>query len=152
MTGVQTCALPILMTGELPWALVFVGVTIAIFCEMAGIPILPVALGIYLPIHLNSAILCGGIIRILVEKRFKKNEEKQKVQVEKGILLASGLVAGDALMGIVVAGFATAGLDIGFGAKLFPGLSASNAFAAIMFLGLGLWIYMFATKVDKTSV
>ena len=140
------------MTGELPWALVFVGVTIAIFCEMAGIPILPVALGIYLPIHLNSAILCGGIIRILVEKKFKKNEEKQKIQVEKGILLASGLVAGDALMGIVVAGAATAGLDIGFGAKLFPGLAASPEFAAIMFLGLGLWIYMFATKVDKNTV
>ena len=45
------------MTGQLPWALVFVGVTIAIFCELAGIPILPVALGIYLPIHLNAAIL-----------------------------------------------------------------------------------------------
>ena len=43
------------MTGELPWALVFVGVTIAIFCELAGIPILPVALGIYLPIHLNCS-------------------------------------------------------------------------------------------------
>ena len=46
--------------------------------------------------------------------------------MEKGILLASGLVAGDALMGIVVAGIATAGLDIGFGAKLFPGTSSKS--------------------------
>ena len=140
------------MTGELPWALVFVGVTIAVFCELAGLPILPVALGLYLPIHLNAAILCGGIVRVLVEKKFKKNEEQQKTQVEKGILLASGLVAGDALMGIVVAGFATVGLDIGFGAKLLPGLAGSNEFSTIMFFALGLWIYMFSTKVDKTTV
>jgi putative OPT family oligopeptide transporter len=140
------------LTGQLPWALVFVGVTIAVFCELAGLPILPVALGIYLPIHLNAAILVGGIVRVLVEKKFKKNEEQQKTQVEKGILLASGLVAGDALMGIVVAGIATVGLDIGFGAKLLPGLAASPEFATIMFFALGLWIYMFATKVDKETV
>lgn len=137
------------LTGELPWALVFVGVTIAVFCELAGLPILPVALGLYLPIHLNAAILCGGIVRVLVEKKFKKDEEQQKTQVEKGILLASGLVAGDALMGIVVAGIATVGLDIGFGAKLLPGLAGSHEFSTIMFFALGLWIYMFSTKVDK---
>jgi len=140
------------LTGELPWALVFVGVTIAVFCELAGLPILPVALGLYLPIHLNTAILCGGIVRVLVEKKFKKNEEQQKTQVEKGILLASGLVAGDALMGIVVAGIATVGLDIGFGIKLLPGLAGSHEFSTLMFFGLGLWIYLFSTKVDKTSV
>ncbi|MGH4137649.1 OPT family oligopeptide transporter [Clostridium sp.] len=140
------------MTGQLPWALVFVGVTIAIFCELSGIPILPVALGIYLPIHLNAAILCGGIIRILVEKKFKKNEEQQKTQVEKGILLASGLVAGDALMGIVVAVFATIGLNIGIGANLLPTLANSNEFSTLMFFALGLWIYLFATKVDKTTI
>ncbi|MCB2293440.1 oligopeptide transporter, OPT family [Clostridium algoriphilum] len=140
------------MTGQLPWALVLVGVAIAIFCELSAIPILPVALGIYLPIHLNAAILCGGIVRLLVEKKFKKNEERQKTQVEKGILLASGLVAGDALMGIVVAGAATIGLDMGFGAKLFPALGASSEFSTLMFFALGLWIYVFATKVDKTTV
>ena len=140
------------LTAELPWALVFVGVTIAVFCELAGLPILPVALGIYLPIHLNTAILCGGIVRVLVEKKFKKNEEQKKTQVEKGILLASGLVAGDALMGIVVAGIATVGLDIGFGVKLFPGLAGSHEFSTIMFFALGLWIYLFSTKVDKTTV
>jgi len=140
------------LTGELPWALVFVGVTLAIFCELAGIPILPVALGIYLPIHLNAAILCGGIVRVLVEKKFKKNEEQQKTQVEKGILLASGLVAGDALMGIVVAGIATVGLDIGFGANILPGITGSAEFSTLMFFGLGLWIYLFATKIDKSTV
>lgn len=140
------------MTGELPWALVFVGVTIAVFCELAGIPILPVALGLYLPIHLNSAILVGGIIRVLVEKKFKKNEEQQKTQVEKGILLASGLVAGDALMGIVVAGIATVGADIGFGANILPAITGSPEFSTLMFFALGLWIYLYSTKVDKKTI
>jgi putative OPT family oligopeptide transporter len=139
------------MTGALPWPLVYVGVAIAVFCELAGLPILPVALGLYLPIHLSSSILVGGIIRVLVEKKFKKNEEQQKLQVEKGILLASGLVAGDALMGIVVAGIATVGLDVGFGAKLIPGLAGNATFSTLIFFGLGLWIYMFATKVDETA-
>ncbi|MBU3113783.1 oligopeptide transporter, OPT family [Clostridium lacusfryxellense] len=148
------------LTGELPWALVYVGVAIAVFCELAGLPILPIALGLYLPIHLSTAILCGGIVRVAVEKRFKKNEERKKTQVEKGILLASGLVAGDALMGIAVAGIATAQnlypkvawLDIAYGPKYFKALAASNEFSIIMFLALGLWIYVYASKVDKTSV
>ncbi|MGH4119368.1 OPT family oligopeptide transporter [Clostridium sp.] len=140
------------LTGDLPWALVYVGIAIAVFCELAGLPILPVALGLYLPIHLSSAILAGGIIRLAIEKRFKKDEKRQKTQVEKGILLSSGLVAGDALMGIVVAAIATIGLDIGFGAKLFKGLASSNEFSIIMFFALGLWIYLFASKIDKTAV
>lgn len=53
-------------------------------------------------------------------------------------------------MGIIVAGFATAGIDLGFGAKLFKGLAVSNEFSIIIFFALALWIYMFATKVDKT--
>ncbi|MBZ9636833.1 oligopeptide transporter, OPT family [Clostridium sp. FP1] len=148
------------MTAELPWALVFVGVTIAVFCELAALPILPVALGLYLPIHLNAAILCGGIIRLLVEKKFKKNEERQKTQVEKGILLSSGLVAGDALMGIVVAGIATARniypniswLDIAYGPKILPGLALSHEFSTMVFFALGLAIYLFATKIDKKTI
>ena len=55
-------------------------------------------------------------------------------------------------MGIVVAGIATVGLDIGFGAKLLPGSTASPEFSTMMFFALGLWIYLYATKVDKTTV
>src|SRR5690606_11102527 len=56
-----------IMTGQLPWTLVIIGVVIAIFCSFVQIPILPLALGLYLPISLNSAIFFGGIIRKLVE-------------------------------------------------------------------------------------
>jgi len=135
-----------IMTGELPWALVFVGVSIAVFCQLAGLPILPVALGLYLPIHLNAGILVGGIVRIFVERKFKNNEEEKKNKVETGILLASGLVAGDALMGIVVAGIATAGLEIGFGANVLTGLTGNAVFATAMYFLLGLWVYRFSVK------
>ncbi|EQB87128.1 putative OPT family oligopeptide transporter [Clostridium punense] len=135
-----------IMTGELPWALVFVGASIAVFCQLAGLPILPVALGLYLPIHLNAGILVGGIVRVLVERKFKNNEETKKNKVEAGILLASGLVAGDALMGIVVAGIATAGLNIGFGATLLPALTGNAIFSTAMYFLLGLWVYNFSVK------
>jgi putative OPT family oligopeptide transporter len=137
------------MTGDLPWALVFIGAVFGVFCALANLPILPVALGLYLPIHLNAAILVGGIIRTIVERKFKNNEEQSKAQIEKGILLASGIVAGDALMGIVVAVFAALALDIAVGASLLPGIAAEPLTATIAFLLFGLWIYLYTTKKDK---
>lgn len=139
------------MTGQLPWALVFIGATFGIMCELMGLPILPVALGIYLPIHLSVGVLVGGIIRVLVEKKFKKDEEKSKLQVEKGILLSSGLVAGDALMGIVVAGLAAANLNIGFGNNFVPSITQNPATAAIMFILLGIWVYKLSCKTDNPA-
>lgn len=137
-----------IMTAKLPWTLVIIGAAIAVFCELAKIPILPVALGIYLPITLNAGILAGGIIRVLVEKKFKKEEDRKKESLEKGILIASGLVAGDALMGIVIAVFATIGIDIGFGKNILSGITQSNLFAFIMFMVLAVWIYKVACKKD----
>lgn len=137
------------MTGELPWVLVFVGISISVFVELSGLPVLPVALGLYLPIHLSSGILFGGIIRTLVEKKFKNDEVVMKTKVEKGILISSGLVAGDALMGIVVAGFATLGLDVAFGSRILPGLTQNSIFATAIFVVLGMLIYTISCREDK---
>lgn len=134
-----------IMTAQLPWTLILIGAFIALFCELAGISILPVALGIYLPITLNSAILVGGIIREIVEKRFAKNTEMRGEAIERGTLLASGLVAGDALMGIIVAALVAAAVDINFGKNILTGLSQSDLVSFIMFLALGLWIYLFSS-------
>ena len=68
--------------------------------------------------------------------------------VEKGILLASGLVAGDALIGIVIGIFAAIGTDIAFGLKLFPVIAGSNLVAFVMFLLLAIWMYLYSTKKD----
>lgn len=138
-----------IMTAQLPWTLVIMGAAIAVFCQLAKIPILPVALGIYLPITLNCAILCGGIIRVFVEKRFKNNKKQQEAAMEKGTLLASGLVAGDALIGIVIAVFVTFNINIGFGSNIIPTVTQSEALSFIMFLLLAIWIYYFSCKKDK---
>ena len=87
------------MEGNLPWNLVFVGVSIAVVVEILGIPVLPFAVGLYLPIHLSVPIMAGGLLRFFYEKR----EEKVK---ERGILYASGMIAGEGLIGILLAVFA----------------------------------------------
>lgn len=141
-----------IMTGQIPWTLVIVGAAIAGFCALAGIPILPVALGIYLPISLSSPVLIGGIIRMMVEGKYKKNQVRKEASLERGVLLASGLVAGDALIGILIAIFAILEVNIGIGATLFPALAESSAFSFIMFMVLGGWVYMFATRKDKDVI
>lgn len=140
-----------IMTAQLPWTLIIIGAAIAIFCEMASISILPVALGIYLPITLNAAILVGGIIREIAERRFGKDKNRRDEVVEKGTLLASGLVAGDALMGIIVAALVASNINIAFGKGFLTNITQSNLFSFIMFILLGLWIYLFSIKRNKNA-
>ena len=155
-----------IMTAQLPWTLVLIGVALALFCYLAKLPILAVALGIYLPMGLTAAVFSGGIVRDLVERKMgrapkereaakgkdvvlKWDEEKDKA-VEKGILLASGLVAGDALTGIVIGIFAAIGTDIAFGLKLFPAVAESPLLAFAVFLLLGIWVYVYATRKARS--
>lgn len=137
------------MTGQLPWALVIIGVVFGVMCELVGIPVLAFALGLYLPIHLSAGVLAGGIIRVLVNRKFKKDEDLLKKQNERGILLSSGLVAGDALMGIVIAAFAGLGIDIAFGKNIAPEITGNPITASIAFLVLAYWIYSFTIKRVK---
>jgi putative OPT family oligopeptide transporter len=141
------------MTAQLPWSFVIIGAMIGVMCELMGLPVLAVALGIYLPIHLSAGILVGGIVRVLVNKKFKKDDKQQKIQSEKGILLASGLVAGDAIMGIVVAIFAALNLSgtIGFGSKFLTGITQNHWTALVVYLIFAFWMYRFSTRVDKTE-
>jgi putative OPT family oligopeptide transporter len=139
------------MTGQLPWALVFIGAVFGVMVALMGIPILPFALGLYLPIHLSSGILVGGIVRVLVDRRFKNNEEQLKKQTEKGILLSSGLVAGDALTGIVIAIFAAVNIPINFGTKILPGITGNAWTAAIIYLILAIIVYSYTTKIDRET-
>ncbi len=84
------------MEGNLPWNLILVGVAIAVAVELMGIESLPFAVGMYLPIHLSMGIMIGGIIRRIVEK-------VKKSGVERGILFTSGMIAGEGLVGIILA-------------------------------------------------
>ena len=98
------------MEGNLPWGLVFTGVFISVAIELIGIPVLPFAIGIYLPVQLNACIMVGGLIRLALDK-MKKNKEEKEAIVNDGILFCSGMIAGEGLVGILLALFAVFGLD-----------------------------------------
>lgn len=94
------------MEGNLPWMLVFAGVFLAIVVEILQIPVLPFAVGLYLPIHLSTPMMVGGAIRWYFERRKGISEKEQKEGMERGILYSSGLIAGEGIVGILLAVFA----------------------------------------------
>jgi putative OPT family oligopeptide transporter len=92
--------------GDLPWGLVFVGGSFAVLAEIVGIPSLPFAVGIYLPLSTMTPIYVGGLVRHIIEKRAGHNEELKRRRREKGILLGSGFIAGEGLTGVGIAIYA----------------------------------------------
>ncbi len=101
-----------ILSRKLPWALVLLGVMIAIVLEMSGIPSLAFAVGVYLPLASSSPIFIGGMIRLLVDRYLRvKFRHKNLSDIEltaegdksPGVLLASGYIAGGAITGIVIA-------------------------------------------------
>lgn len=120
--------------GELPWALVFAGAFIAIVIELIGIPVLPFAIGIYLPIYLNACIMVGGLVRLVMDK-LKRNEEEKKAITNDGILFCSGMIAGEGLIGVVLALLAVVGLDkvIDISGKLNLSPVVSNTGSLVLF-------------------
>ena len=94
------------MGGNLPWTLVFIGVFIALVVELLGIPVLPFAIGLYLPIELSSCIMIGGILRWALEKKKYKSGEQKESAISNGVLCCSGMIAGEGLIGILLAVFA----------------------------------------------
>ncbi len=111
------------MGGDLPWTLVFIGAFIAVVVEIVGIPVLPFAIGIYLPVQLNACIMVGGLIRLALDKL--KRDDKEAV-VNDGILFCSGMIAGEGLVGILLALLAVVGAD-----KMFD-LSAKLGIPAVV--------------------
>ncbi len=115
--------------GDLPWGLVLIGGVFAIMAEMLGIPSLPFAVGIYLPLSTMTPIYIGGMIRHFVTKKAKDDEKRESEVKEKGILLSSGFIAGEGLAMVVVAAYAYKKKIIppGFGLDL-GGFAALAAF------------------------
>ena len=122
------------MEGNLPWALVFIGVFIAIVIELVGIPVLPFAIGVYLPVQLNACIMVGGLVRLALDK-MKKPEEEKKSIINDGILFCSGMIAGEGLVGIALALLAVFGLDkvIDLSGKLGLPAAVSNILGLVVF-------------------
>ena len=97
-----------IMGGSLPWGLVLIGVGLAVIAEAVRIPVLPFAIGVYLPVQLNACIMVGGLVRLLVDKM--KNADKRQEATTNGILFCSGMIAGEGLVGILLALLAVFGV------------------------------------------
>ena len=98
------------MENSIPWTLVFIGAFITIVMSLVGIPALSFAIGIYLPVALSSCIMVGGVVRFLFEKSNREEKEKQEL-INDGTLVCSGMIAGEGLLGIVIAFLAVIGVS-----------------------------------------
>lgn len=135
------------MHGNLPWALVFMGVFIAIFIEILGIPILPVAIGLYLPLELSVPIMAGGILRYFIDRKKKSDNNNQ--ESSSGVLFCSGLIAGEGLIGIILAIFAVVGADKAI--DLSDKINTGTIGGVVLFIVMMLCIAKSASAKNKTT-
>lgn len=139
------------MNNNLPWNLVFVGSFIAIMVELLGVTVLPFAIGLYLPINTSLGIMCGGLVRIAVEKIKASKEEKSDAET-RGTLYSAGLIAGEGIMGIILAVFALIpmkGKTLADFINISEKFSLSQEVSVIIFVLLGILIYKKSKEAIK---
>lgn len=138
-----------IMSGNLPWPMIIVGVVMALFLFLLNMPIMTIAIGFYLPISTSSIILVGALIRVFVEKMIK-NDKERELKVSNGISLSSGLVAGGSIVGL-------AGMILQLTGVITPrtpaGFVSGNMMAIILLiiLVIATTIPIMASKVKGTS-
>ena len=125
-----------IMGGNLPWGLVFVGVFLAICLEILRIPVMPFAIGLYLPIYLNATIMIGGIVRGLLDRRKGVDEKTKTAQATDGTLYCAGMIAGEGLVGILLAIFAVVGINLDMSGVVSLGNIGGVVLMIIMILSL----------------
>lgn len=101
-----------IMGGDLPWNLVFIGVFLALGLEILRVPVMPFAIGLYLPIYLNASIMVGGVVRMFMDGRKKVDEKTKERQTTDGTLYCAGMIAGEGLVGILLAILAVGGITM----------------------------------------
>ena len=125
-----------IMGGNLPWGLVFIGVFLAICLEILRIPVMPFAIGLYLPIYLNATIMIGGIVRGLLDRRKGVDEKTKTAQATDGTLYCAGMIAGEGLVGILLAIFAVVGISLDMSGVVNLGNIGGVVLMIIMILSL----------------
>ena len=125
-----------IMGGNLPWGLVFVGVFLAICLEILRIPVMPFAIGLYLPIYLNATIMIGGVVRGLLDRRKGVDEKTKTAQATDGTLYCAGMIAGEGLVGILLAIFAVVGISLDMSGVVNLGNIGGVVLMIIMILSL----------------
>ena len=135
---------PLMMGGETPWILYIVGAILALLLNWLKVPALPFSLGMFIPLQLNAPLLIGGIVSWFVGSR-SKNEEVNKERNERGTLLASGFIAGGALMGVVSAAL------LFFGIKFENTMpeTTQNILGLVMYAAIICFLIVFSLKAKK---
>ena len=135
-----------LMNGQgAPWLLYGIGAVLALILDRCKVPALAFALGMFIPIQLNLPLLVGGAVNWFVTTR-SRNEEKNKARGEKGTLIASGFIAGGALMGVVSALLKFGGVEFDYADWWNNHLS--EVLSLVAYIALIVY-FIFATKVSK---
>lgn len=137
-----------LMSGEgTPWILYIVGAVLALILDMIGIPALAFSLGMFIPLALNIPLLAGGAIAWFVSTR-SKDEEINKERKNKGTLLASGILAGAAIMGVVSAILKFTGVELSM-PESYTNSAFFNILAIVMYIALCVYLILHSMKVEK---
>ncbi|MBD5444021.1 MAG: oligopeptide transporter, OPT family [Lachnospiraceae bacterium] len=125
-----------IMGGDLPWTLVFIGVFLALGLEILQVPVMPFAIGLYLPIHLNASIMVGGVVRMLMDARKKVDDKTKERQSTDGTLYCAGMIAGEGLVGILLALLAVGGINMDLSGSLNLGNIGGLVLMIVMILCL----------------
>jgi len=137
-----------IMSGNLPWPMILVGIVIALFLLLLKLPVMTIAIGFYLPISTTSIILVGALIRVFVENMSKSEKEKE-FRVSNGVGLSSGLVAGGSIIGLLGIILQVTGIIT---PKTPTGFAASNMMGIILLIALvvATTLPIISSKVKKS--
>lgn len=137
------------LQANLPWGLVLIGAALALTAALLGVPPLPFAVGIYLPLSTMTPVYVGGVLRTVVESVTRRRELDQASGHERGVLLSSGLIAGEGLAGVAVAIYAyVQGTKPGGFGLVWPG-AVDQWVAAAAFTGLVIFLYASAMSAAR---
>lgn len=138
--------------GRLPWGLVLVGMFLAIIMELVGVSSLPFAVGLYLPIETSAGIFVGGMVRLLVDRR-RQDQTQAAAEFSPGVLMASGLIAGGSIAGVVQSVITLTEADAKFDLSEWLGSLAKNEswWPMVLFLALAALLYAVATRSEKAK-
>lgn len=139
---------PLMSGAGAPWALYGIGAVLAIVLNFMGVPALAFALGMFIPLELNTPLLIGGAINWYVGSR-SKDQALNNARLEKGTLLSSGFIAGGALMGVVSAALRFAGVDL-YQAD-WAGSKGAEVLAIVMYLALMAYLAYSSLRAKKET-
>ncbi|HVE81879.1 MAG TPA: oligopeptide transporter, OPT family, partial [Myxococcales bacterium] len=137
-----------IMSQKLPWSLVLIGAFISIVLELCGISSLAFAVGVYLPLSTSTPIMLGGLVRYAAERTARRKMSEAEAESGPGVLASSGLIAGGAIAGTLVA-FLSFSETIVTKIDLSRGMGAlaeSDLLAFVLFLGLAGFLYLVANE------